>query len=367
MAGEPTIPAVAPGLARAPGLRDTAGPMEELDESDSGEAVELILIPLEVDPARGGMRLDRFIGGRIARLSRTRIQEIIGAGRVRCASSGAPLLRASQRVRVGQRLIIERPAPREPAVVLDYSVIFEDAELLVLNKPAGLPVHPSASYHRHTLTHLLRVRLGADHGWELAHRLDRETSGVLVLGRRGGGSGRALKQAFLGRAVEKLYWALVHGEVTGPLRVDLPLGPALGSQIRVKMGPRALADGGLAALTAVTPLPSAAALSFRGRPISLVAAAPFTGRQHQIRVHLAEIGHPVLGDKLYGVEEEAFIAVAEGRRSLDDLGRELGLLRHALHARSLTLAHPRSGEVMTFVAPWPEDLAAIAPAPREVL
>jgi len=335
----------------------------DVDESERSEALELILIPLEVDPARDGMRLDRFISSRIARLSRTRIQEIVAAGRVRCASSGAPLLRASQRVRLGQRLIIERPAPREPAVVLDYSVIFEDEDLLVLNKPAGLPVHPSASYHRHTLTHLLRVRLGADHGWELAHRLDRETSGVLVLGRRGGGSGRALKRAFLGRAVHKLYWALVHGEVKGPMRIDLTLGPALHSKIRVKMGPRALEDGGLAALTAVTPL--SGALSFRDRPISLVAAAPFTGRQHQIRVHLAEVGHPVLGDKLYGAAEEGFIAVAEGLRSLDDLGRELGLLRHALHARSLTLAHPRSGESMTFVAPWPEDLAAIAPAPLD--
>lgn len=325
---------------------------------DDGDEA-LILIPLEVDPARAGLRLDRFIASRIARLSRTRVQEIVDAGRVRCADTGAPLRRASQRVRLGQRLIIERPAPREPAVVLDYAVLHEDADLLVLDKPAGLPVHPSASYHRHTLTHLLRTRLGEGHGWELAHRIDRETSGVLVLGRRGG-SGRDLKRAFLGRAVHKVYWAIVHGELGAPRRIDVPLGPALGSRIRVKMGPRTLEQGGLPSLTEVWPLATGA---FQGELVTLIGAAPFTGRQHQIRVHLAEIGHPVVGDKLYGVDEERFIAVAEGRRSLDDLGRELGLLRHALHARALTLDHPRSGERLTFTAPWPAELAALIPGP----
>ena len=329
------------------------------DDGDGPEGDALILIPLEVDPARAGLRLDRFIASRIARLSRTRVQGIIDAGRVRCAATGEPLLRAAQRLRLGQRLIIERPAPREPAVVLDYRVLYQDDDLLILDKPAGLPVHPSASYHRHTLTHLLRARLGPDHGWELAHRLDRETSGVIALGRRGG-SGRDLKRAFLGRAVAKVYWALVHGELAGPRVIDLALGPALGSQIRVKIGPRAREDGGLPSLTEVRPL---AAGAFRGRPVTLVEARPRTGRQHQIRVHLAEVGHPVVGDKLYGVDEAAFIAVAEGRRTLDDLGRELGLLRHALHARALAVAHPRSGEPLAFTAPWPAELAAIVAAP----
>ena len=240
--------------------------------------------------------------------------------------------------------------------------------ILVIDKPAGLPVHPSASYHRHTLTHLLRTRLGPGHGWELAHRIDRETSGVLVLGRRRGpegpGSGVALKRAFLGRRVDKRYWALVFGELTEAQAITIPLGPAIGSQIRVKMGARSLADGGLEAATIVTPL---APGEFQGRPVTLVEAAPRTGRQHQIRVHLALVGHPVVGDKLYGIDEVHFLDVAEGRRSLDDLGDQLGIRRHALHARALGIDHPRSGERMVFTAPWPPELAAIVAGPAEAM
>ncbi|MEZ4448197.1 MAG: RluA family pseudouridine synthase [Nannocystaceae bacterium] len=358
----------------AAGDGDEGGGFEEGEEGDEGagpeaapgEPVEIIEIPLEVDLARQGLRLDRFIVSRIARLSRTRAQAIVGAGKVRRADTGERLLRPSIRVHLGWRLILERPAPREPAVVLDYAELYRDDDLLVLNKPAGLPVHPSASYHRHTLTHLLRTRLGPGHGWELAHRIDRETSGVLVLGRRRGpagpGSGVALKRAFLGRQVDKRYWALCFGEVTEAQVIDVPLGPALGSQIRVKMGARALGDGGLASTTVIRPLASG---SFRGRPVTLIEAAPRTGRQHQIRVHLALVGHPVVGDKLYGIDEAHFLDVAEGRRSLDDLGDELGLRRHALHARSLRLDHPRSGASMTFTAPWPPELAAIVAGPDE--
>ncbi|MCB9566858.1 MAG: RluA family pseudouridine synthase [Myxococcales bacterium] len=357
--GPESDPEVDAALAEGPPEDDAADDADDAEVEVEADVGEIIEIPLEVDAARAGLRLDRFIASRIVRLSRTRIQAIVGAGKVRCAESGRLLVRPSIRVRVGQRLIIERPAPREPAVVLDYGVIFEDEHLLILDKPAGLPVHPSASYHRHTLTHLLRTRLGPGHGWELAHRLDRETSGVLVLGRRRG-SGTVIKRAFLSREVHKRYWAIVHGEVVAAQSIEIPLGPALGSAIRVKMGARALDDGGMVARTAIRPL---AAGTFRGAPVTLVEALPYTGRQHQIRVHLALIGHPVIGDKLYGVDESAFLDVAEGRRTLDELGDELGLRRHALHALSLSLAHPASGERMTFRSAWPKELAAIVPAP----
>ncbi|MBL9107145.1 MAG: RluA family pseudouridine synthase [Myxococcales bacterium] len=323
------------------------------------EDPDMLLIPLTVDTARDGYRLDRFLASRIARLSRTRVQQIVAAGRVRRADTGERLLRPAQRLRAGEALIIERPAPREPPVVMDYTVLHADAALLVLDKPAGLPVHPSASYHRNTLTQLMRTRLGAGHGWEMAHRLDRETSGVMVLGRRGG-SARALKRAFIARSVEKRYWALCHGCLEEQVVIDMSLGPAKGSAIRVKMGPRALDDGGLAARTVVAPL---ARGEHRGGPITLVEARPETGRQHQIRVHLAEIGHPLLGDKLYGLPEEKFLAVVEGGRPLDELGAELGLGRHALHAVSLALDHPEHGRRVAFAAPWPADLAEILAPP----
>jgi 23S rRNA pseudouridine1911/1915/1917 synthase len=319
---------------------------------------EFIEIPLVVDPARDGFRLDRFLSSRIARLSRTRVQTIVDAGQVRRADTGEVLRRAAQRVRAGDALVIRRPAPREPEVVLDYREIFQDESLLVIDKPAGLPVHPSASYHRHTLTQVLRTRLGAGHGWDMAHRLDRETSGVMVFGRRGG-SATALKKAFLGRAVAKTYLALVHGCLEEHVRIDMSLGFAIGSKIRIKMGPVPVAAGGLPAVTTVRPLRRG---EFRGAPITLVEALPETGRQHQIRVHLAEIGHPVVGDKLYGLPEEEFLKVVEGGRPLAALGEDLGLHRHALHAARLTLPHPVTGERVQFSAPWPAELAAILEA-----
>jgi 23S rRNA pseudouridine1911/1915/1917 synthase len=351
-----------PATTAGAGARTVADPGAKPDAaSDEATEEEIIEIPLDVDAVRAGLRLDRFIASRIVRLSRTRIQGIIAAGRVRSAETGRVLRRPAIRVRLGQRLIIERPAPREPKVVLDYGVLYEDADLLVLNKPAGLPVHPSASYHRHTLTYLLRQRLGSGHGWELAHRLDRETSGVLVLGRRGrGASGSILKRAFFERAVAKRYWAIARGVIDAPTRIELPLGPAPGSKIRVKMGEVPVDAGGQPARTDVRPLASG---SFRGEPVTLVEAAPRTGRQHQIRVHLALFGHPLVGDKLYGLAEERFIAVADGLRTLDELGDELGIRRHALHAIALSLDHPRTGERMTFRAPWPDELAAIVRPP----
>jgi len=330
---------------------------------------ELIHIPLVVDAARDGFRLDRFLATRIVRLSRTRVQQIVAAGRVRRADTGEVLLRPGQRMHAGEALVIERPAPREPSVVMDYRELHRDPELLVLDKPAGLPVHPSARYHRHTLTALMRERLGSGHGWEMAHRLDRETSGVLIFGRHGG-SATALKRAFFARAVEKRYWALVTGCIEGHVRIDMPLGPARDSAIRIKMGPREVEDGGLTAVTEVVPL---AAGTFRGAPITLVECRPETGRQHQIRVHLTEIGHPLLGDKLYGLPEAKFLAIvereAEGQalppaRALAELEAELGLARHALHAASLAFPHPADGRPVRFTAPWPADLAAIMAAPE---
>lgn len=330
---------------------------------------ELIHIPLVVDSARDGFRLDRFLATRIVRLSRTRVQQIVAAGRVRRADTGEVLLRPALRLRAGEALIIERPAPVEPPVVMDYAVLHADEALLVLDKPAGLPVHPSARYHRHTLTQLLRTRLGAGHGWEMAHRLDRETSGVLIFGRHGG-SATALKRAFFARAVEKRYWALVTGCIEGHVRIDMPLGPARDSAIRIKMGPREVEDGGLTAVTEVVPL---ARGTFRGAPITLVECRPETGRQHQIRVHLTQIGHPLLGDKLYGLPEAKFLAIvereAEGQalpptRALAELEAELGLARHALHAASLAFPHPADGRPVRFTAPWPADLAAIMAAPE---
>ncbi len=343
---------------------DDSNPFESMTQavyrSEQADAPPAFIdIPLVVDANCDGFRLDRFLTARIRRLSRTRIASIIAAGAVSSPDRPGTSLRAGTRVRLGQLVVLRRPAPVEPPAPMHADVLHRDDDLLVLDKPAGLTVHPSARYHRHTLTAVLRAALGPDHGWEMAHRLDRETSGVIVFGRHGR-SASALKRAFQGRQVDKQYLALVRGELTGAARIDVPLGPAIDSRVRIKMGPRALAQGGMIARTDVEPI---AAGRFRDEPITLVRARPRTGRQHQIRVHLAELGHPVLGDKLYGIDEQAFLDVVDHGRLMDDLAGDLGLARQALHAWSLALPHPEHGGTVSFTAPWPSELAAILPLP----
>ena len=170
-----------------------------------------------------------------------------------------------------------------------------------------------------------------------------------------------LKRSFQRREVDKEYLALVHGRLATACTLEVPLGAAAGSEIRVKMGPRALADGGLPACTEVEPLAEG---SFRGEPITLVRARPWTGRQHQIRVHLALHGHGIVGDKLYGVEEAWFLDIVEGGRPMAEIGDHLGLWRHALHAARIELPHPSDGRRVSFEAPWPAELAAILPWPQ---
>ncbi len=313
---------------------------------------------LEVGEGGEGRRLDRFLARRFTRMSRSRVHKMMAAGGVRCRSSGALLQKNALRVRAGQVLVIRRPAPKEPAVILDYAVIHEELDLLVVDKPGNLPVHPSARYHLHTLTAVMRGRLGPGHGWEMAHRLDRETSGVMVFGRRKG-SGPALKGSFFRREVDKRYLAVVSGRLEGTHRVDLPLGSA-GSQILIKVGPRALEDGGQRARTDVEGLAYGV---FRGAPITLVRCRPETGRTHQIRVHLAALGHPIIGDKLYAASERDFLDVVEDGRPVAELEAKLGLWRQALHARSLALPHPITGQRVRFEAPWPEELAALIALP----
>jgi 23S rRNA pseudouridine1911/1915/1917 synthase len=298
------------------------------------------------------------VGARIGRLSRNRIQAIIASGHVYREGEADPILRASTRVREGDVIMLRRPAPREPAVVLRYDVLFEDDALLVIDKAAGLPVHPSGRYHRHTLTALMRERLGSSHGWVMAHRLDRETSGVMVFGRSGRASA-SLKRAFYRRRVDKEYLALCRGELSEAMSIDVPLGLG-GSRIRIKMTELSLDEGGLDARTDIEPIAHG---SFHGGDITLVRAFPRTGRQHQIRAHLAHVGHPVLGDKMYGIDEQWFIDVSENGRPMAELDEHLGLDRHALHARRIELPHPTTGARVAFEAPWPDELAEILTVP----
>ncbi len=320
-----------------------------------------------VELALHGYRIDRFLQARIRRLSRTRIQSIIARGQLREAGGGV-VMRPSHRVRVGDHFVLRRPAPQEPPAPLHYAELHRDATLMVIDKPAGLPVHPTARYHRHTLTAVMRGRLGPDHGWQMAHRIDRETSGVLALAQGTAHRSRrdppspagVLKRSFARREVHKEYLAIARGALHQVACIEDPLGFDPHSSIGIKMGALPISEGGSAARTQVVPLQVS---SFRGEPITLVRCIPHTGRQHQIRVHLALHGHPLLGDKLYGVDERLFREMADGLLTMEEVSAEVGLPRQALHAHVLDLPHPSTGERMRFEASWPAMLADIIPIP----
>lgn len=257
--------------------------------------------------------------------------------------------RPSDRVRAGENVVLVRPPFEEPNVPLYFDVIYEDDAVLAVDKPSGLPVHPSATYHKNTLTYLLRQRFGPN-APQIAHRLDRETSGLLLCGRTRGAE-RDLKIGFENRRVSKRYLAIVRGvmpEDEG--RIELPMDRA---------------REGLHILMEVTPegegYPSVTRYRVVARrdDATLVSLAPESGRQHQLRVHLSAIGFPIIGDKLYGPEgSQPFLDYIETGMT-DELRRRLGHDRQALHAYELEFMHPSTGEPMTLTAPLAEDLVGL--------
>jgi 23S rRNA pseudouridine1911/1915/1917 synthase len=310
-------------------------------------ADDFIELDIVVPPECGGWRLDHFLKRRIGRLSRTRIQAIIGE---QIFFSDGRTARPAASVRAGETIRLRRPAPVEPPVPRRFEILYQDDSVLVIDKPAGLPMHTTAKFWRNTLTALLRERY-PDEQMEVAHRIDRETSGVLLIA-RGRPVASFLTRAFARRAVDKTYLALVKGNPPDEGRIDRPL-KLLDTRSRVMMG--VARDGDGAGLPAVTTF----RVVRRFAAHALCAAHPETGRQHQIRVHFQSLGHPIVGDKLYGAGEELFMRACD--QELMSLTPELlqafdGLPRHALHAHRLTFPHPTRGEPVTVESPLPADL-----------
>lgn len=322
-------------------------------------APKIVTRSLVVTPDLAGLRLDHFLKAQIPRLSRSKIQVVV---QTQLRRDGAPIvdrpLRPNTTVMAGERYTISRPARPEPPCPRTFEVLYQDDELMVIDKPAGLPVHASAKFYFNTLTTVLRERYPGEE-LQICHRLDRETSGVLVLA-RGKAAVAKVKLAFATKRVSKTYCAVVHGtppwpelssdqpeaHLDAPLRVAGVNDPTPLTGVRILAGP-----GGLPSLTLVRVLD-------RRPRYSLVRCQPVTGRQHQIRVHLAHAGYPIVGDKLYGLGDEAFMRLCD--RGVDaELAQRLVLPRHALHAASVRVPHPRSGEVLEISAPLPRDLRAL--------
>lgn len=319
------------------------------------ERVEVV-----IDARQDGCRLDVALGHFLTWRSRTSIHRLIRDGYVQLEGRDA---RPAAKVRRGELIVVHVPQTPEPDFDtapqgFEIPILYEDRYMIAVDKPPGVAVHPAGRRVYGTLIHFLhrRFRRPDDPAHDvvprLMHRLDRETSGVVCAGLDETFHALVSGQ-FETRQVAKTYLAVVHGTpnpVVG--EIALGIGPARDSEVRLKLEARH--DGsGLAALTHYRTLRT------RG-PYSLVELKPRTGRTHQLRVHMAAIGCPIVGDKIYGVPDEVFLEHL--REELSEATRELLVLdRHALHAHELVFHHPHRGEDLTLTAPLPTDMAQLVP------
>jgi 23S rRNA pseudouridine1911/1915/1917 synthase len=289
------------------------------------------MLEVTVPNEHAGLRLDRFLALALPQYSRARLQDMIRGGFVRLEGEAArprDIVRSGQVVRLTEPPVVEIEAQPE-AIALD--LLFEDDDLLVLNKPAGLVVHPGASNQRHTLINALLHHctslsgIGGKQRPGIVHRLDKETSGCLVVAKNDAAH-QHLSRQFAARTVKKIYLALVAGTLR---RSQGTISAAIGRHPVARKKMAVNGTRGRAAETDYRVLQS-------GGGISLVECVIHSGRTHQIRVHLHHLGHPVLGDPLYG-------------------GRRAAAPRQMLHAWKLGFTHPRAGEWLSFEAPLPED------------
>ena len=329
-------------LPRRPGQgpRDLTRPLEQLE--------------LLADERHEGLRLDQVLCLFLPWRSRTSIHRLLEEGLVSLIDRPP---RASCRIRKGDLITVRIPVPPEPVDVapgdFDLPILHEEKLMVAVDKPAGLAVHPSGRRLYGTLIHYLhkRYRRPDDPAHDvvprLLHRIDRETSGVVAVGLDEEFHSLVRRQ-FEKRTVEKTYLAVVHGcPSPSEGRIEFPIGPDRRSPIRLK-------------LTAVDPregLPAVTRYRVKrvGRRFALVELWPETGRTHQLRVHMEAIGCPLVGDKIYGVPPDIFLASLAGELASEHRAR-LVIDRHALHAHRLVFDHPLRGKGFAIEAPLPADL-----------
>lgn len=291
---------------------------------------------LPVPPTADGQRLDSFLAAALPELSRARAQRLIAAGDVQVDGRAC---RAATRLRAGETVSVRIAPPEQVSLVaeeLPLRIVYEDDDILVIDKPPGLVAHPAPGHPRGTLAnailgHWRGARPTGPEGLRLGlvHRLDKDTSGLLVVARHPAAQADLVRQMQQGR-VEKRYLALVRGQPSPPAGViDAPIGRDPRARTRMAVRPE-----GRPARTRYR------TVELLGR-YALLELALETGRTHQIRVHCRAIGHPIVGDPVYGVPDH-----------------HLGLRRQFLHAVELHVAHPRDGRPLAFSSPLPPDLAA---------
>ncbi len=304
----------------------------------------------KVGPAYAGFRLDQFLQRMIPKLSRSRIQKAIEE-RVRL-SWDAPV-KPSTPVREGGVVLVDDPQVNEDEIAFDPPVLFEDDDLLAIDKPPGVVVHPTHSHYRNTVITLLR-RMRGEPDLTLAHRLDAETSGVLLMGRHTWAA-RKIQTAFQRGRVQKRYLAVVHGAPPrDEFTVDAPLGAVSADKFVFRQGPDA--EDARNATTQLKVL-------WRGARVSLLEVTLLTGRRHQIRAHLALEGFTVVGDKLYGMDDRTYRRYLRQGALDEEMLSKLGGARSLLHSHRLALPHPRDHErIVEISAPMPADMAALLAA-----
>ena len=298
------------------------------------------MIEREVAAERAGLRLDRFLALELPEFSRSRLQALITGG---CVKLNGAVPRTRELVKTGDVVQLEVPALEKIEAApeaIPFPILFEDEDLIVLDKPAGMVVHPGAGNTAGTLVNALLHHcptlsgIGGKERPGIVHRLDKETSGCLVVAKNDA-THRELSKQFAARTLKKIYLALVAGQLKKPAgTIDAPIGrhPVHRQRMSISRTSR-----GRSAMTEYR-------VARAGVEMSLVECALHSGRTHQIRVHLHHLGNPVLGDKLYAAKTAK------------------GFPRQMLHAWRLGFTHPRTGKWMEFEAPLPEDFRAVLDA-----